>query len=104
MTEWMVWGVMLVAVNVAGTLTSRARNTSSYGYHAVTSGVNHGCWFITQFLFVGIAVDMIKQPSWSGRFTAFLFYATCSTAGSITAHYLSHTYFEKWLRKPGDRP
>lgn len=99
MTQWLIWGTMLVAVNVAGTLTSRARNTASYTYHGITAAINHGCWFITQFLFVGIAVDMIKQPSWSGRFYAFLFYATCSTVGSIAAHYSSHTYFEKWLRK-----
>ena len=99
MTQWLIWGTMLIAVNVAGTLTSRARNTSSYVYHGITSAVNHGCWFITQFLFVGIAVDMIKQPSWSGRLLTFLFYATCSTVGSITAHYCSHTYFEKLLRK-----
>lgn len=97
--QWTVWGIMLVAVNIAGTLTSRARNTSSYYYHGITAGINHGCWFITQFLFVGVAVDMIKQPSWRGRFLTFVFYAVCSTVGSIAAHVVSHEYFEKWLRK-----
>ena len=99
--KWILWGCLLALTNGASTLTSRARNTPSYGYHSVAACFNHAVWFCTNVMFVGIAIDVSRQPTGWMALTAFLFYTVCSTFGSVTVHYLSIRFFEKGNRRVG---
>lgn len=99
--RWLVWGALLMLTNGASTLTSRARNTPSYGYHAAAACFNHGTWFFTNILFVGVAIDISKSSGWREGALSALFYVTCSTIGSIGMHWISIRYFEKGDRRVG---
>lgn len=101
MTRWLVWGALVVFVNIAGTVTSRARNTPSYWYHGIAAMANHAAWFCTTVIFVGVAVDINKLDSPGAAIGAFLFYSVCATVGSITAHYLAINYLERDNRRVG---
>ena len=100
MTRWVTWGALLFAVNVAGTLTSRARNTPSLGYHAVCAMLNHACWFGQTVIFVGLTMDLRSGTPLEMTF-AFLYYSFWSTVGSIVAHWLSLNFLEKGNRRVG---
>jgi len=99
--KWILWGLLLALTNGASTLTSRARNTPSYGYHGAAAMVNHAIWFCANVMFVGVAIDIAKQPTALAAFGAFLFYTVCSTIGSVTVHYVSINYFERGNRRVG---
>ena len=99
--KWVLWGLLLVLTNGASTLTSRARNTPSFGYHAIAACINHGVWMITNVMFIGVAIDIAKSPSLTYGIQAFLFYTSCSTVGSVTVHWLSIKYLEKGNRRVG---
>lgn len=99
--KWILWGCLLALTNGASTLTSRARNTPSYSYHGMAAMFNHGVWFCTNVMFVGIAIDIGKQPDIMSAFGAFVFYTVCSTIGSVTVHYVSINYFERGNRRVG---
>lgn len=96
--RWLIWGIMLALTNGFSTLVSRARNTPSYGYHAVCATLNHGTWFVVNVLFVGVAVDIGATKDFELATHAFLFYTACSTFGSVVMHYLCVNYFEKGIR------
>jgi len=99
--KWILWGLLLAATNGASTLTSRARNTPSYGYHGVAACVNHAIWFCTNVMFVGIAIDIGALHDWHKAVGAFVFYTTCSTIGSVSIHWISINYFETGNRRVG---
>jgi len=101
MTRWILWGVLLMLTNGMSTLVSRARNTPSYAYHGICSTLNHGTWFITNVLFIGVAIDIGALTDWQAAGFAWVFYTVCSTVGSVTVHYVSIKYFEKGTRRVG---
>lgn len=102
MTRWAVWGLLLALTNGASTLTSRARNTPSYGYHGAAAFFNHAIWGVTNVMFVGVAIDIGSGATsgWAAA-GALAFYAVCSTTGSIAVHWLSIRFFEKGNRRVG---
>ena len=99
--RWLIWGFLLVANNAAGTMTSRARNSASYGYHGFAAMLNHACWYLVNFIFVGVAVDIGRNYDWQQALLVWLFYTFCSSVGSITMHYISINYLEKGNRRVG---
>lgn len=101
MTRWIVWGAVLVVTNACSTLTSRARNTPSYSFHATTATLNHATWFIANVMLVGFAVDIGALQDPKLALAAWLYYTVCSTFGSIVSHYVSLNYFEKGNRRVG---
>jgi len=99
--RWLLWGALLALTIGASTLTSRARNTPSYGYHAAAAMFNHGTWFCTNVMFVKVAIDIGNQPTLREGMLAFGFYVVCSTIGSVFVHFISINYFEKGHRRVG---
>jgi hypothetical protein len=99
-TRWAIWGLLLVLTNAAGTLSSRARNTPSYGYHGATAFVNHAVWFVVNVMFVGAAVDIGRDPGLAAA-GIWAYYACCSTVGSIAAQWIGITFLERGRRRVG---
>jgi hypothetical protein len=97
--EWFLWALSLVMTQFFGTLTSRARNTSSYAYHGVCAALNHGSWLVAQTFLVTVAVKNLHDPRQFVQ--ALIFYTGVSTASSIFAHVVSINYFEKGKRRVG---
>lgn len=85
MTEWLIWGVLLVLQNAAHTATSRSRNSKSLWYTGVASVFSNGIWFASQFYIVNM---LISAKSDMLRFTLILvFYVTLTALGSVAAQW-----------------
>lgn len=93
------WFVLLVIQNAAFTWVSRARNSGSYGYHAIAAVCSNGVWFVSQFLLIG----MVTKPGMSITEITVLgvIYISGTVSGSVLMHYISIKYLEKNKRKVG---
>ena len=94
-----LWMLLLVAQNAAFTLVSRARNSGSYGFHAVAGILSNGIWFASQLIMIGVLIN----PNLT-RNEAILFgvlYVIATVTGSLLMHWVSINYFEKGKRKVG---
>lgn len=94
-----LWALFLVVQNAAFTWVSRARNSGSYGYHAVASVCSNGVWFVTNLILITLVTyegvtkaELIKLG---------LIYVTATTTGSVIMHWVSINYLEKGKRKVG---
>jgi flagellar biosynthesis component FlhA len=93
------WFFLLVVQNAAFTLVSRARNSGSYGYHAIASVMSNGIFFISQFLLIGMAAKP-GMPLMQILGIGAVYIAGTAT-GSILMHWLSLNYLERGKRKVG---
>jgi len=93
------WFFLLVVQNAAFTLVSRARNSGSYGYHALAAVFSNGVWFASQFLLIG----MVAKPGMSFADAAKLgaIYIAATVTGSVLMHWISVNYLERGKRKVG---
>jgi hypothetical protein len=93
------WFLLLVVQNAAFTWVSRARNSGSYGYHAVAAVFSNGIWFVSQFLLIG----MVAKPGmgWAEALPLGLVYIAGTVTGSVLMHYASVRWLEQGKRKVG---
>lgn len=85
MTEWLIWGFLLIAQQAAQTGTSRARNTKSLTYNAIASVFSNGVWFASQFFIVNKLIQVKDDPT---KFILVLvFYITLTVTGSVGMHW-----------------
>jgi flagellar biosynthesis component FlhA len=93
------WFLLLVAQTAAFTWVSRARNSGSYGYHAIASVFSNGVWFVSQFVLIGMAV----KPGMDVLTIAKLgsIYVGGTTTGAVLMHWFSARYLERGKRKVG---
>lgn len=97
--ELFFWFLLLVAQNAAFTWVSRARNSGSYGYHAIAAVFSNGVWFVSQFLLIG----MVAKPDMpiSEAVILGLIYIAGTVAGSVMMHYAAINWLERGKRKVG---
>lgn len=93
MTDWLIWGLLLIAQNAAHTATSRSRNSKSLWYTGIASIFSNGIWFASQFYIVNMLIG-VKDDPWA--FAATLGFYIVFTAFGSTA---SHWYLMRWERK-----
>lgn len=93
------WFLLLVVQNAAFTWVSRARNSGSYGYHAVAAVASNGVWFVSQFLLI----SMVAKPGMPMEeiVTLGLVYVAGTVTGSVLMHWVSINWLEKGRRKVG---
>lgn len=92
------WSLLLVVQNAAFTWVSRARNSGSYGYHAVAAIASNGTYFAVQF----VLVSMVAQGVTFGRGLLLgLVYVASTTAGSVLMHWVSIRFLERGKRRVG---
>lgn len=90
MTEWLVWGVLLILQNASHTATSRARNSKGakgLWYNGIASIFSNGVWLASQFFIV----NMLVQANERGALfltQVGVFYVTLTVAGSVGMHWL----------------
>lgn len=95
----LLWAILLIVQNAAFTLVSRARNSGSYGYHAVAALFSNGIWFASQFILIG----MVAKPGMSIQEATKLgaVYIAATVVGSVAMHWLSVKFLERGKRKVG---
>jgi hypothetical protein len=98
---WAAWAVFLVVQNASFTFVSRARNSGSYGLHAVAAVCSNGVFIASQFLTFGIMLDAMTTGSASDRVWIGGFYTVFTVIGSLSMHWISVNYIEKGKRKVG---
>lgn len=85
MTEWIIWGFLLVLQNAAHTATSRSRNSKNLWYTGIASVFSNGIWFASQFFIVNQLIEVKDDPM---KFTMTLvFYVVLTVLGSTAAHW-----------------
>lgn len=94
-----LWFLLLVVQNAAFTWVSRARNSGSYGYHAIAAVFSNGVWFVSQFLLIGL----VAKPGMPLGEAAMLgaIYVSGTVTGSVMMHYASIHWLERGKRKVG---
>lgn len=97
--DLLYWFLLLVVQNAAFTWVSRARNSGSYGYHAVAAVASNGVWFVSQFLLI----SMVAKPGMPMEeiVTLGLVYVAGTVTGSVLMHWVSINWLEKGRRKVG---
>ena len=98
---YVTWGLLLIIQNAAFTWVSRARNSGSYGYHAIAALASNGVWFAAQFILIDNMVRIIREGSISEAFSIGVFYTACTVIGSVGMHYVSIHWLETGKRKVG---
>ena len=94
-----LWFLLLVVQNAAFTLVSRARNSGSYSYHAISAVFSNGIWFVSQFLLIGVLIKPGMPFDQAVRLG--LTYVTATVTGSLLMHWFSVNYLERGKRKVG---
>lgn len=98
MSEWFIWGVLLILQNAAHTATSRARNSKgSVGlwYNGIASIFSNGVWFASQFFIVNMLIAVKDKPT---QFILVLvFYIVLTAFGSVGSQWI----MQKWETKHG---
>lgn len=93
------WFFLLVIQNAAFTWVSRARNSGSYGYHAIAATFSNGVWFVSQFLLIGMVADPNMTVAEAAPIG--LVYILGTVTGSVLMHYVSVRWLESGRRRVG---
>jgi hypothetical protein len=101
MALYVAWAALLICQNAAFTWVSRARNSGSYGYHALAATASNGVWFASQFVLIDTLVRLIREGSWTERILTGVFYAACTVVGSVGMHWVSVRFLEAGKRRVG---
>lgn len=93
--KWILWAILLVVQNASFTLVSRARNSSSLGYHAWASALSNLIWFASQYILVDSMLDLLRSGDALLAVFTGAFYAAFTMAGSVGMHAVSMRYIER---------
>ena len=88
MLEILIMLGLTILQNASFTLVSRARNSDSMLFHTIASILSNGMWLLVIRQIV-TSLDKIELT---------IAYLVGSVIGSISMHYLSMKYFEKWFK------
>lgn len=88
--EYVVLFLMTILQNASFTLVSRARNSDSIMFHGLAAVLSNGIWFMVVNQIVNKDVN---------TFALGITYTIAAVIGSISMHYISMKYFEKWFKK-----
>lgn len=95
MSEWLIWGVLLVLQNASHTATSRSRNSNSLWYTAIASVFSNGIWFASQFYIFQMFLRVKGDPLQLG--VVLVFYITLTAAGSTSSQW----FLTRWEKRRG---
>ena len=101
MTTYWLWALFLVIQNASFTFVSRARNSGSYGLHAIAAVISNGVWITAQFVSLDIMIGVLKNGTLSDKAFVIAFYTFFTVTGSLTMHWIGINYIEKGKRKVG---
>jgi hypothetical protein len=100
-SDWQLigWFFTLILQSAAFSWVSRARNSGSYGYHAIASVFSNGIFFITNLFLI----SQVAKPDMQAHhlITLGVVYVLGSVLGSVGMHWVSINYLEKGKRKVG---
>lgn len=98
MSEWLIWGVLLILQNAAHTATSRARNSKGVAglwYNGIASIFSNGVWFASQFFIVNMLIAVKDKPHQFALVLAF--YIVLTAFGSVFMHW----FMMRWEKTKG---
>ena len=99
--ELTAWWFLLVIQNASFTWVSRARNSSSLGYHAIAAIGSNGLFLLNQLILINNFLAMLRTMSWQIGTIIALTYISATVFGSVTMHWISLRYLEKGKRRVG---
>lgn len=85
--SWFIWGFLILIQNMAFVANSRARNSSSLHYHAITNLCSNGIWIISQFFLIDKVSLALKTNDYGLSAVIFGVYVVLNLIGGLTAHH-----------------
>jgi hypothetical protein len=101
LSTWALWAVFLLLQNASFTFVSRARNSGSYALHATAAVCSNGVWMVSQFVSLGIIIEVIKNGRLDQKAVVVAFYTLFTVTGSVVMHWVGVNFIEKGKRKVG---
>ena len=83
----MVWGTLILLQNAAFVANSRARNSASLSYHAVTNLCSNGVWILSQFYLIDKVGEALESGDWQMGVGIVTMYIILNLIGGLTAHH-----------------
>lgn len=96
---WVLWSFLLIIQNFSFTLVSRARNSGSILYHAITSVFSNGIWITSQFILIDSIVTVLKNADLQMGAVIGIFYTVNTIIGSLSAHWFTMKFIEPKISK-----
>lgn len=81
--RWVVWGLMIVLLNVSVTWLARARSSASLAYHGYAALAANTLWILNQLFLIG---TVLHGSSFWGTVWVVLFYVGIATASGVLTH------------------
>lgn len=89
------WFFLLVLQNAAFTWVSRARNSGSYGYHALAAVFSNGIFFVSNITLIGLMTKFMANTDTPE--SVLVVYGSVYIAGTVTGSVLMHWIAVRWL-------
>lgn len=87
LTNYTIWGFILLLQNFSFTMVSRARNSASLARHIYASLLSNGVWMTSMMFMVGPMLDNLRGTN--GILVQVMtgaFYTVLTVTGSVLAH------------------
>lgn len=84
---WLIWSVLILTQNMAFVANSRARNSSSLSYHAITNLFSNGIWIVSQFFLIDKVSQALKTGDVQLTIIIVGLYVGLNLCGGLSAHH-----------------
>lgn len=88
---WALWCAITVGFNCVNSINSRAKNSQSWRYNAISTATCSGLYILSM---VGVG-NIILKSSHNALALAVVVYVLCSTVGSTLGQEIAMHYFKK---------
>lgn len=103
-SEMVLWFLLLIVQNASFTWVSRARNSSSLGYHAIAAVGSNGIFIVNQLLLISNVMVSLRTMRWPQLTGICLLYISGTVVGSVLMHWISLKYLETGKKRVGLSP
>lgn len=103
MSQYVLWAVIILALNACNTALTRARSSGSLVYHTVMASIAGLVWIFNQLLSVNILVDIWHHRNWLLFTIIGVFYVVLTAIGSVGSHWLLVRFIESGKAQVGQK-
>ncbi len=103
MVQYLLWGVITLAMNAVNTALSRARASASFKYHSIMAAIAGFVWIFNQLFAVNILYDIWHTGNWVLFCILVVLYMIATVVGSVGSHWFLMHHFEHGSSRVGAR-
>jgi uncharacterized membrane protein YkvI len=92
LVSWIVWCLITTGFNLINSINSRAKNSQSWRYNAISTALAAGLYILSM---MGVGNIILKSTGCGAFVFAVLAYILCSTIGSTAGQEIAIHYFRR---------